>query len=123
MEVTKKVTVQGEWAKAKEDINEGDLINILDEGKIVDGDYGERKVFTISTVDGEEKMLSFNQTTINYLIDAFGNETKEWIGKRVKVWIMKSNIAGKIKFVVYLTAPDWVEGEEGYFPPANTEGI
>jgi len=118
MKVQKRVSIQGEWAKVKEDINEGDLIKILDEGKVISGDYGDRNVFKIETKNGE-KIQSFNQTTTNYLIDAFGDETEKWIGKKVKVWIVKSNVGGKIRNVVYLTAPDWVEGSDGYYPPSG----
>ena len=116
MKVQKKVSIQGEWAKAKVDLDNGDIIKVIDGGKIVPGDYGERHVFKVETKNGE-KLLSFNQTTMNYLIDAFGEETDSWAGKEVKVWLIKSNVSGKIRNVVYLTAPDWVEGEDGFYPP------
>ena len=122
MKVNKKVTIAGEWAKPKEDINEGDLVKILDEGKGITGDYGDRNVFKIETKNGE-KLQSFNQTTMNYIIDAFGDETEKWIGKEVKVWIVKSNVGGKIRNVIYLTATDWVEGSDGYYPPSGDNGI
>ena len=120
MKVFKKISVQGEWAKIGEDINNGDVIKILDEGKIVAGDYGDRNVFKIETKNGD-KNLSFNQTTMNYVIDGFGDDTSKWTGKEVKVWIIKSNIQGKWKNVVYLASPDWIEGEDGLCPP-NTKG-
>jgi len=120
MKVQKKISVQGNWVKVKEDISNGDIITIVDDGQILPGDYGEKHVFKVITKNGE-KLLTFNQTTMNYVIDAYGEETNEWQGEKVKVWIIKSNVAGKMKDIVYLTAPDWVEGEDGFYPPAKKE--
>jgi hypothetical protein len=105
MLVQKKEVLQGEWAKINKDIFDGDIITIMDEGKLVSGTYGERHVFKIKTKTGDIKLLTFNQTTMNYLIDAYGNDTENWRGKEAKVWIVKSNVGGKIKDVVYLTHP------------------
>jgi hypothetical protein len=122
MKVEKKVSVLGEWAKVKVDIFNGDLITIASEGEKVTGEFGERNVFKVETKNGI-KNLSFNQTSINYLVDAFGEETNEWQGEKVKVWLVKSNVGGKLRDIVYLTAPDWVEGEEGFCPPAGSVKI
>jgi hypothetical protein len=78
MLVQKKEVLQGEWAKINKDIFDGDIITIMDEGKLVSGTYGERYVFKIKTKTGDIKLLTFNQTTMNYLIDAYGNDTKDW---------------------------------------------
>lgn len=118
MLVQKKVSIQGEWAKAKIDLFTGDIIKILNGGQIIPGDFGDRHCFKIETKNGE-KILSFNQTTMNYLIDAFGFETDKWINQQVKVWLIKSNVQGKMRDVVYLTAPDWIEGDDGFYPPIN----
>lgn len=118
MKVQRKISILGEWAKTKVDISNGDIITIADEGKIISGEYGERHVFKIATKNGV-KNLSFNQTTMNYLIESFGEETNEWIGEKVKVWLVKSNVSGKMRDVVYLTATDWVEGDDGFYPPES----
>lgn len=112
----KKVSILGEWAKVKEDISDGDIIEITNEGEKMAGEFGERNVFKVETKNGIKNM-SFNQTTMNYLIDAYGGETNEWIGEKARVWVVKSNVGGKMKDIVYLTAPDWVEGEDGFYPP------
>ncbi len=75
MRVQKKMSIKGDWAKIGEDVKDGDIVTVLDEGKSVEGDYGERIVFGIKTGNGE-RLLSFNQTTMNNLIDAFSEETK-----------------------------------------------
>lgn len=122
MKVFKKITTQYDWAKAKEDIHTGSIVGILDAGEVVPGDFGDRHVFTISTENGN-KSVAFNQTTMNYLIDAFGDETTKWINKSIKVWIERSNIGGKMRNVIYLTHPDWVETEDGFAPPGKVPKI
>lgn len=121
MKVFKKVTISGEWVKIKEDIFDGDIIGIVSTGEKVMGKYGERYVFTIETKKGEEKNMTFNQTTMNHMIDAFGDDTDDWIGQSIKVWLVKSNVKGKMTDVAYLTAPDWVETKDGFAPPATSE--
>jgi len=116
MKVQKKVSVQGDWVKIKEDIFNEDIITIADEGELVPGEYGERHVFKVETKNGI-KNLTFNQTSMNYLIEAFGGETNEWQGEKIKVWLVKSNVSGKMRDVVYLTHPNWVEGDDGFYPP------
>ena len=105
MKVKKVESLNGDFAKKKEDINDGDLITILDEGKVIEGVFGEQRIFKIKTKAGDEKLLSFNQTSINHLIDTYEDETKDWVGKEAKIWIVKQNVAGKFKDVVYLTGP------------------
>ncbi len=118
MKLQKKVSISGDWAKKGEDIKDSDIVVMLDAGTTITGDYGDRQVFKIKTRNGE-KLLSFNQTSINNLIDAYGEETENWVGKNVKVWIVKASVGGKLKDVVYLSAPDWVMTEDGFAPPAN----
>ena len=108
-----------EWAKPNKDIFSGDIIIILNEGKLLSGKYGERYVFKIQTKRGDVRLLTFNRTTMNSLIDGYGEETSEWQGKKAKVWIVKSNISGKIKDVVYLTPPDWIEKDGRFVSPSD----
>jgi len=125
MKVEKRISVQGEWVKVKVDIFNGDLITIANEGEKVKGEFNgkevERNVFKVETKNGI-KNITFNQTTMNNLIDAFGEETNEWQGEKVKVWLIKQSVGGKLKDIVYLTAIDWVEGEDGFCAPAIKEG-
>jgi len=115
MRVQKKTFLGGKFARIREDINQGDILEILDEGRKVPSQWGERAVFKVLTLNGD-RILTFNSTSMNYLIDVFGNETKNWIGKKVKVWLIKSNVGGKMRDVVYLTHPAWVETRDGFGP-------
>lgn len=101
----KKVSV-GAFAKKGVDINNGDRLTIANEGKKVEGQFGPQDVFLVKLANGEEKNLSFNSTSINGLIDAYGGDSMNWIGKPVKVWLVKQNVAGKFADVLYVSHPD-----------------
>ena len=121
MKILKKTSVGGEWVKKGVDIKDGDETVILNEGSIVPGDYGDRHVFKIKTKNGE-KNVSFNQTSLNACFESFGEESEHWVGKQVKVTIVKQNVAGKFVDVAYLAPPDWVLGEDGFVPPGGNSG-
>ena len=106
MKVHKKVSISGEFAKVGEDFKDGDIIKILNAGEIIPGEWGDRQMFKISVSTGE-KNLSFNQTSVNNLIDVFGEDTQKWVGQNVKVWVVKQMIDGKLRNVAYLTGVDW----------------
>lgn len=118
MKVQKVIRAQGEYAKKKVDIIDGDLITILDEGQVVTGDYGDRMVFKVETRNGP-KNLSFNQKSMNNLIDALGDETIKWVGKKVKIWMIRALVSGKFQQVVYLADPSWMMAEDGTFHGLN----
>lgn len=114
MKVAKKVSVMGEWAKVNVDYRDGDILHVLNAGEITSSEFGEQKVFKVKTLKGE-KNLAFNQTTMNNLIDAFGDETEKWNGESVKVTVVKAMIGGELKTVTYLSHPDWEMDEKGKF--------
>ena len=113
MRYTKKVSV-GAFAKKGVDINSGDIVTIANEGKQIEGLYGPQNVFLIKLKDGEEKNISVNQTSMNALIDVFGEDSLHWVGKRVKVWIIKQNVSGKFLDVLYIASPEAELGENGF---------
>lgn len=119
----KKVSV-GQFAKKGIDYKDGDLITIANEGKEVTGNFGPQDVFLVKLTNGEEKNLNFNQTSINNMIDAFGKDSKTWIGKVAKVWLIRSNVQGKMVQVTYLSHPDAAINEDGDFvlPTNQTNG-
>lgn len=114
MKVQKKTSVAGEWAKKGEDIKDGDSVVVNNSGEIVTGDYGDRHVFRVKTRSGE-KLLAFNQKSLNNLIDAFGDDTDNWVGKSVKVFIVRAMVAGKLQNIVYLAAEGWDMLDDGSF--------
>lgn len=104
MKLAKQAT--GKWAKLNTDFKDRDLLVVLDEGTEQKGDFGPQTVFKVRCPNNEERLLTFNRTSQNHLIDAYGEETKEWVGKRILVWVREENVSGEFKDVIYLTAPD-----------------
>jgi hypothetical protein len=126
MKLQRNLTMSEREKFARPNINifDKDIIKICNEGEWITFRYKdqERKklVFLIKTKRGEEKLLPLNQKTINTLISAFGDETKNWVGKEVRVWIFKSQVGEKFVDVVYLTPPNWRFEKDGFLPPEKS---
>jgi len=127
MKLEKSITIQDKQniARPSVDIFNGDIIKILDEGKWITFKYKDKErkrlAFLIQTKYMTEKLLPLNRQSINNLIEAFGNETKNWIGKEARVWIFKSNVGGEFKDVVYLAHPDWIFKKNRFVKPNEEE--
>lgn len=94
------------------DIKIGDIIKILDSGKVEDGEFGSQNNFKIKTRNGEKK-ISPNQSTINVLVEEFGEDTENWVGKEVRVLLKKCVIAGKKRIASYFVTEGWELDEYG----------
>ena len=113
--IYKKKISAGAFLKKGEDIKDGDIVEIANEGKQVEGQFGLQNLFLIKTKDGKEGNMSLNQTSLNNLIDAFGEDATKWIGKAAKVWAILSNVQGKMLKVYYLSHIDAEINEDGEF--------
>lgn len=116
MTIYKKKTSIGQWYK-KENLKDGDFVEIANEGKEVEGDFGWRTAFLIKDTAGEEGNVSFNQTSKNGMIDAYGANAVSWVGKKVRVWKIKQNVAGKFIDVFYFSHPNAELTEDGFIMP------
>jgi len=122
MKMNKKTSVSGVFAKKSDyewegtqyeaDIKSGDKVTILNEGETTEGQFGTQYVFSIKTRNGD-KNLTFNQSTINVLHDEFGSDSKDWVGKEVKVLMKKDVVAGRKVDIVYLVTEGWALDEYG----------
>ena len=119
MRVQKKVSIGGEWAKIGKHINDGDRIKLLDAGQIVSGEFGDRHVFHILTLKKEELNLSFNQTSMNNLIEAWGEDTDNWANRVVKAFVVRQMVGDGLKNVAYIAPEDWTMNEDGKFVNPN----
>lgn len=120
MAIFKKKQSSGPFLKKGEDIKQGDLVEIASEGRQEQGEYGTQNIFLIKTASKEGNM-SLNQTTINALVDAYGEDSKAWIGKQAKVTAIKQMVAGKLMNVFYLSHPDAEMSDDGVFYIPNTQ--
>ena len=117
MIVKKIIKVQGTFAKVGKgkDIEDGDIIEILNEGENTEGKFGPQDIFKIRTKNGDELLKEFNQTSKNNFIDSFGENTVDWIGKKAIVWVVKQPVQGKLKDVAYMAPEGWTMSEDGSF--------
>ncbi len=122
MKFQKKENMGVPFAKKGVDIQEGDIITLNSEGKIVEGQFGAQNIFEIKNVDGVELALSINQTSINALVDAFGEDSANWVGKKVRVHSIRQNVAGKF-IPVYYVAPEGYEMGENGFEKSGSTGV
>lgn len=111
MAIYKKQVSLGQFFKKGEDIKDGDIVKIANEGKKQEGQYGEQDIFLVKKGD-KEGNVSFNQTSINNLIDGYGEDSINWIGKKVKVMMIKMSVSGKIRPVYYFLHPDSILDDE-----------
>jgi len=113
-----KTAYEYEGKKFEADIKDGDIIKILDEGikvnKEFKGKITEAVVHKIETRNGQ-KAFSLNTTSLNNLIDCYGKDSKNWIGKEVKVFLLKAMVSGAMRTIAYLAHPksEMVEDDAG----------
>jgi hypothetical protein len=60
---------------------------IIDEGEIVQTKWGTNKLELNVDMNKEVKTWSLNQQTLRNLREAWGNDSKEWVGKIVQLSI------------------------------------
>lgn len=108
----RKEAYEYEGTKYEADLQDGDTVTIKDEGRIEDGTYGEQHKFVVETRNGD-KRASFNPSSINILIDELGEDSKNWIGKKVKVLTKKTVIANKKRVVAYFVTDGWYLDDYG----------
>ena len=104
-----KISSAKNWLKS-EDVKQGDIITFLSEGewvasaKYTYADGTPRKDFLLKVKHGEvDKDMRLNATNKKILIKAFGDETKEWIGKTAKLAIADIMVSGKLMKTIIIS--------------------
>jgi len=108
MEYTK--SIGGAWLDA-DTVKDGTRAKIINEcekqlSSFKDPKTGEPKVQNVAKVqlEGEPAPVNmrFNWTTIYGLIDAFGKESRSWIGQPLTVKTVEAMVGDTIRTIVYL---------------------
>ena len=116
MSIYKKHVSIGKFLKKGTDIKDGDKVAIASEGKKQEGQFGMQDIFLIKLANGEEGNISLNQMSINSLIDGYGEDSVNWIGKEARIEVIKMSVAGKIRQVYFFVHPDAIlDDESGEF--------
>lgn len=106
-----------EWLKGEDVEPEADLI-FIDEGaqKMLpqEGDTPDKKVFEIkvSLPSKEIKLWTMNVTSQRAVAQTYGKNTKEWVGKTVKVFVTTQPVGKVMRKVIYARIPAAVPVEE-----------
>jgi len=113
--VNAKDFFSGNFLKA-EDCKGGEICEILDEGEITELTNPEGKVKSVMNFQvsfGEsEKTFTPNKSNGNTLVEAFGEDTKSWVGKRFKISLAKVRVFGKLKDSIVVEPLDVVETQK-----------
>lgn len=118
MKVTKSSGVGGSWVD-KKTLRNGDLIKIITEATELPSQQGGTqlvaKVRIKGSPDGAQN-LAINSPTKNALIEAFGDDTADWVDKVLTVHVEKTIIAGKRGIALYLVPEGFevTEDENNY---------
>ena len=107
------------FLNSQEDVNHRDIVTIDSEGKwqesnFKDEDGNPQNEFRINFVleSGETRSTTLRSTNVRLLGGAFGDETKEWIGKKVRAWKTKSEKA-KAGYVFVFAPVDYERDDTG----------
>lgn len=109
----RKEAYEYEGTQYEADIQNGDKVTIKDSGIVEShAKFGDQHKFIISTRNGD-KRTNFNQKTINAMVDAFGDESEDWVGKEVTVATEKTIISGERRIVAYFLPTGFILDEWG----------
>ncbi len=119
MKFPKQGGVSGKWLKASE-IKSGAKCKLVSEAKLVpsqfenkDGTVKNQTVAKIRFQEGEEPMnVSINRASQNALIDAFGEDSKDWQGHLLTALTERVVVAGKRVTALYLIPEGFEMGED-----------
>lgn len=108
----RKQEYEYDGAKFEADIKNGDIVKLIDGGVKEQGQFGEQDVFKIETRNGVKK-VNLNQSSLNVMVQEFGDESENWKGKDVKVLMKKGVYAGKKGIATYIVTEGYKLDEYG----------
>jgi len=100
-----------------EDVEPESVLKFVDEGSyneiIRDNESEPERVFEIKVElpNGELRLWTMNATSRKAVIKAYGRDTKNWVGKRVRVYTVDQVVFGTKRKIIYARTPtdDMVE--------------
>jgi len=123
MKVTKSSSTGGAWLK-KEDLKSGDKLKIVSEAELVEGQLGQQLVVKVRRQGTPEPVnMAVNKTSKNALIEAYGDDTKDWVEKVITVAVERAIINNKRSMIVYLVPAGFVltEASDGSVTITNAD--
>ncbi len=111
-----KIVIPSDYVKVGTNIKEGDKVKLLDEGEwgtLTGKDGTEKKVlnFRLQMADGSVKGYTMNKTTQRKMIEAFGNESENWMNKPLIAHTPEQLSFGRLMKILVLVPQEW-KGEK-----------
>jgi hypothetical protein len=98
------MTPESKFLKVGINIKDGDMITFKNEGKLEPGKWGDKIQIEVQTPNLENKLLSLNNASRSNMIELYGRDSKNWVGKEARVNIVKQMVANEMKNIIVLTA-------------------
>ena len=124
----KQNSTYGAWVKGSQ-VTAGTKVEIVSETiaqpsqfQDKNGNMKTQDVCKVRFQGGDDSLnISLNRATLNALIDAFGEDSKLWIGKILTAHTEKVAVAGKRVTAVYLLPENYIvqEDADGYIQIVN----
>jgi len=123
MKYEKNESFSGGWVKGA-DVESGTKCSLTTETKRVQSQFkdknGNPKTQDVAKIQffgtNEAKNISINRASLNALVDAFGTESNDWVGKELTAQTEKVIVGGKRVTAVYLVP-------NGYEMKENDDGF
>lgn len=112
----KQTSMGGAWVKA-ENVTNGTKCQLVSEVVPIDGQYGTQDVGKLRMEGSDEPLnVSLNKTTLNGLVDAFGEESKNWCNQPLTIQTERMVVSGRRVTVLYLVPNGYelTEDDGGY---------
>jgi len=124
--VNAKDFFSGNYLKA-EDCKGGEVCEILDDGEVTEITTPEGKTKAVMNIqvmmndgkESKEKTFTPNKSNGNILVEAFGEDTDLWIGKKFKIDLTKVRVFGKVKDSIVVVPQDIVPLEKVETTPTH----
>ena len=89
------------------DVKDGDIVQFVNAGhfhtfKSKDGDKTKLKI-GILCPSGDVKEATINNTSLKALSEGYGRKSEDWVGYEAIVGVVKQNMGGELKNVLYLS--------------------
>ncbi len=126
-----KITINNtKFLNTETDIKHKELVHLVDGGiweestrfKKKDGTPSNSFKIKIKLPNSEVRSATLNWTNVKLLVQAFGDESENWVNKEVRAWKTKSEKA-KSGFTFVFVPTDWVRNDIGEWENGTGEKI
>lgn len=111
-----QIKVESKFLKPNTNIYSEDFIRFKDAGRQEEGQFGKQWVFTVDVISGKtkqvvetDKSFTVGNTNLLTVIECYGDNSDNWVGKAFKVLIIKNKNG---KDAVQLVAPPKARPQE-----------